>query len=617
MFSGAEQLVESFFIELSAELKLRPDLAEIGDDLADYGEAFAGLSWLPFVGPWIERGRHTAKILGKFLGRRREGAQGRRRKLADALRQLSKPIVVVLDDVDRLSSPEIRDIFKLVRLTASFPNVIYIVAFDRVRVEQALTEEGVPGRDYLEKILQVAVDLPVVPQEVMVRQVGEALDQALAGTDVAELDTEVWPDVLMEIIKPLIRNMRDVRRYAAAVHTTADSVGKQVALADLLGIEAIRVFLPGVFAQIQVSVEGLCTPSPGFGGAGRYEDSQSKDSIDRLLRVAEKNEPVVKALIQRLFPFARRHIENNNYGSDWQKTFLRNRRIAHRAILGVYLERVPGSELMAFTYAEKAWQLMGDAPALDAYLRSLQPERQEDVVAALEAYEDEYRLEQALVAVPVLLNFVSDLPDRPRGMFEMDARLVVGRVVYRLLRAADDEEEIRRAVAAILPEVKMLSAKFNLLSIVGYREGAGHKLISEDASRDFERQWREEVREATGGELSEEDDLLRVLFFAKNESEPNEDQLVVPADPRVTLASLKSARSETLSQGGESRAVRRTPVFAWSTLERVYGDEVTLITRIEELKSSDIDIEPSLRELIEKYLGGWRPREFADERGDE
>ncbi len=169
MFSGAEQLVESFFVELSAQLKLRPDLEEIGNDLADYGEAFAGLGWLPVVGSWIERGRGAAKVLGKYLGRRREGTLGRRTKLTDALKELAQPIVVVLDDIDRLSTPEIRDVFKLVRLTASFPNIVYVLAFDRARVEQALTEEGVPGRDYLEKILQVAIDLPVVPQEVLSR----------------------------------------------------------------------------------------------------------------------------------------------------------------------------------------------------------------------------------------------------------------------------------------------------------------------------------------------------------------------------------------------------------------------------------------------------------------
>jgi predicted KAP-like P-loop ATPase len=127
MFSGAEQLVESFFVELSAQLKLRPGLAEVGKDLEDYGETFSGMSWLPLVGPWIERGRVATKILAKTLQRKKEGVGGRRAKVENALGALGKPLVVVLDDIDRLTTPEIRDIFKLVRLTANFPNVIYIV----------------------------------------------------------------------------------------------------------------------------------------------------------------------------------------------------------------------------------------------------------------------------------------------------------------------------------------------------------------------------------------------------------------------------------------------------------------------------------------------------------
>src|SRR5271156_3062672 len=80
---------------------------------------------------------------GGLLQRRKEGISARRAKLQNALAELKKPIVVAVDDIDRLSTSEIRDVFKLVRLTASFPNVIYVVAFDRARVETALSEQGV------------------------------------------------------------------------------------------------------------------------------------------------------------------------------------------------------------------------------------------------------------------------------------------------------------------------------------------------------------------------------------------------------------------------------------------------------------------------------------------
>ena len=105
--------------------------------------------------------------------------------------------------------------FKLVRLTASFPNIVYLLAFDRSGVEEALAEQGVRGRDNLEKILQLAVDLRTIPAQVLRGQTFSAVEGALADIDnPGPFDDQVWPDVYMEIISPLIRNMRDVRRYS-------------------------------------------------------------------------------------------------------------------------------------------------------------------------------------------------------------------------------------------------------------------------------------------------------------------------------------------------------------------------------------------------------------------
>jgi len=262
MFSGAEHLIDSFFVEISAQLKLRPELARVGQDLEEYGELFSGMGWLPIVGPWLERGRLASKALAKVLQRRKGGVRGRRSKLEMALAALESPIVVVLDDIDRLTTAEIRDIFKLVRLTASFPNILYVVAFDRARVEQALEEQGIPGRDYLEKILQVGVDLPAVPSQVLNRELFRAIDAALSTIEnPGYFDENAWPDVFMEIVRPLVRNVRDVRRFAAAVAGTSRDLNGQVALADVLGLEAVRVFLPDVFFEIHGSVPALTSTS--------------------------------------------------------------------------------------------------------------------------------------------------------------------------------------------------------------------------------------------------------------------------------------------------------------------------------------------------------------------
>lgn len=613
MFSGAEQLVESFFVELSAQLKVRPGLAEVGRDLEDYGEAFSGLGWLPLVGPWIERGRGAAKILTKILQRRKEGVGGRRAKLAKALAQLERPIVVILDDIDRLSTSEIRDVFKLVRLTASFPNIVYLLAFDRSRVEEALAEQGVPGRDYLEKILQLAVDLPAIPAEMLRGQTLSAVDGALADIDnPGPFDDQVWPDLYMEIISPLIRNMRDVRRYAAAIHGTVRGLDGQVALADLLALEAVRVFLPDVFYRLNAGVEGVTTTSAmSYGGSD--DPPHLSLQVSSLLEAAGSNVDVARAMIERLFPAGARHIGGSGYGADWRSRWLRERRVAHEDILRMYLERVAGESLQAFTEAEQAFHLIGDRAALEGFLAGLPVERLQDVVASLEAFEDQFVRDHVVSGTTALLNLLPRLPMRQRGMFDLDARMVVGRVVYRLLRTVDDPDALEADVVEILPELSTLSAKWELISDVGYREGAGHKLISETSANSLEAAWRSEVRSAPVDALTQEPELLRILFVVRTESDPAEPRLEIADHPEMTLALLLSGRSDARSQTMGTRAVITAPRLAWDVLVELYGDEEVLRSRIDALRATSPEGADELLALAERYLAGWRPNDFGDE----
>lgn len=462
MFSGTEQLVESFFVELASQLKIRPGLAELGKDLEEYGEMFSGV-----VGG-------AAKILGKILQRRKGGVGGRRAKLEKALTELDKPIVVVLDDIDRLLASEIRDIFRLVRLTASFPNIVYILAFDRLRIEGVLTEQGIPGRDYLEKILQVAVDLPTIPSSLLNQQIFSAVDSALTGIEnPGAFDDHGWPDIFMEVIRPLIRNMRDVRRYAAAIHGTIEVLNGQIALNDVLALEAVRIFLPDVFARLQSAREGLTTTS-GQSSRG-HEDLRLKEQIEGLIQAAgTHHHEIVRAMIERLFPAGHRHI--GGIGGDRKSHWLKERRVAHEDILRLYLERVAGESLQAFTDAERAWAYMADRDALDGYLRSLDLSRLQDVIASLEAFEDQFAKEHVVPGMIVLLNLLLNLPERQRGIFELNTLWAVSRVTYRLLRSLKDPAEVEAAVRQIVPQLNTLYSKMQMIYQVGYREDAGQQV---------------------------------------------------------------------------------------------------------------------------------------------
>lgn len=611
MFSGTEQLMQSFFSELSAQLRLRPDLSEIGEAIGTYGDIFAGMGWIPLVGPWIERGHKASEVISKVLQGHKEGVGTQRNKIEDVLIKLDKRIIVVVDDIDRLSTTEIRDIFKLVRLTANFPNIIYVVAFDRIRVENALNEEGINGRDYLEKILQVAIDIPPIPFQILSTQILTAVDNAIQNIEkVGPFNNHTWPDIFVEIIRPLIRTMRDVRRYAVNIHGTIDSLGGEVALTDVLALEAIRIFMPDVFKLLHSSIDALTTTDDHIFGYSRKTESPLKAKIEKLIVVSGDNSYIINDMIRRLFPAARRHIENNSYGAEWKNEWLRERRVAHEDILQLYLEHYAGDHFKAFLHAEKAHLFMNNRQLFDDYLRSLDATQITDVITALEAYEDQYKSESVEAASIVLLNLLHTLPDNRVNMFDYDVRLKVTRVVYRLIRSLKAPDVIESTVKSILPEVVTLSAKYELIGMVGHTEGQGHKLISEEAAKQIELEWAHEVKAATDEDLLKEPDLLWILLRAKRYISASDEQIGISDTAELTLVVLKSSQSEVMSQSIDSRAVRKETRLAWDALIELYGDEETLKNRIEQAKNSTSVDGKEIFELADKYKNGWRPEKF-------
>ena len=63
-----------------------------------------------------------------------------REQIGSILRQAKKRVVVLIDDIDRLDKSEIQSVFRIVKLTADFDNVSYVLAFDEEMVAASLGE---------------------------------------------------------------------------------------------------------------------------------------------------------------------------------------------------------------------------------------------------------------------------------------------------------------------------------------------------------------------------------------------------------------------------------------------------------------------------------------------
>ena len=643
LFTGTEQLITRFFAELSAELKLR-DFSKVGNAFSSYGDALTGGHWsVGTLGVFL-------RVAGKLLQCRYEGVGSYRNGVEKVMSQRRKPIVIVLDDVDRLPREEIRNVFRLVRLTAIFPNLIYIVPCDRHRIERALdeSEQGLSGSDYLEKIIQFPYNLPEIPAHILHEQIAFAIEDALASIEnTGPFDEQAWPDIHVEIVRPLIQNMRDLRRYAIAIRQTVAALDGQVALADVLALEAVRVFLPSVFRFLPTAIDGLTGMSRD---SERYFDRHIQEDpitlltgfsawhkarIETLISAAEKEEEVealqtakavVVSMIDRLFPAGaqlRQMSENDSepYMTEEASERLSQRRVAHEHVLRLYLERAVGPALMAFRDAERALARMGDHDELNGFTRSLDPARWQDVLSNLCRLEEKFRSEHVEPGSVMLLNLWPDMPERSSGSsFLDDSRGAVRSVVLRLLRALEDAAAVETAVRRILPQLTSLSAKVELVLLVGYQKDTGYKLVSESAADKFATMLCEEIKSASVDDLAGEYRLWRVLYFAKDTAAPGEAPLDIYGSPEFTFALLRSVYGETITGSLGNRAVSRSPTLKWNVLVDLYGGEKTLKVRIESLNTGFADLKPwieskgilldeakRLLELANTYVRGQRP----------
>ena len=81
--------------------------------------------------------------------------------MTNYLKDLESKILIVVDDIDRLTDSETEIFFRLIKGIADFDNLIYLLLFDKVIVSNSLkTFKNEDGEKYLDKIIQYSISIP-------------------------------------------------------------------------------------------------------------------------------------------------------------------------------------------------------------------------------------------------------------------------------------------------------------------------------------------------------------------------------------------------------------------------------------------------------------------------
>lgn len=146
-------------------------------------------------------------------------------KIRDALLELDRPIIIMVDDVDRLQSKELMMVMKIIRDTADFPNVFYIVAADYIHLEQMLGSLNiVDPANYLKKFFNLEFNLPA-NENIAFNKLLELLKNKYEALHVSPKRIALYESQIENVtyIKDAFPNMRDVYRFVNAYFLSLES----------------------------------------------------------------------------------------------------------------------------------------------------------------------------------------------------------------------------------------------------------------------------------------------------------------------------------------------------------------------------------------------------------
>ena len=451
-YSDQNQLTTQFFRQLSVVLR-RPDYAgdvkKAGERLEIYAKFFEPFAFIPPVSP-------IAITLSKVFSKLGSAAKNWgdlksndlnaiRTELNELLGEQPHKIIVVIDDIDRLNDVEIRQIFQLIKSLGDFPNTIYLLAFDRNVVINALekTQEGY-GAEYLEKVVQIPFETPLISKQEVERLLFSQLDELVKDMPENELDRTYWGNIYHSGLKHFFGNIRDVTRYINSLRFSFEMVKDEVNAIDFFAITGIQVFIPEVYYGIMDNKDIFSGVSDSVYERSDAAKEQAKERCDEIInRVDELPPEVLKDFLERLFPKLESIYDNTIYGDDWYGNWRKDCRICSPDIFDIYFRlSLPKGEISKREI--ETILSLGNNP--DAFAEALlKLDEDGKIITFLERLEDYTRSEipeENIEPIITILMDIGDLfPEGDSGRFGTDTPMRLLRLFYQLSHRFDNHEK--------------------------------------------------------------------------------------------------------------------------------------------------------------------------------
>lgn len=262
-YGKENNLIREFFTEVGKHLRRYAD--DLPRDMMEYAhilEKSESTSWLSIL---------------LSLGSTGHSLEQQSNLLKQSLQKIDRPIVVFIDDLDRLRGDEVMEILKLIRNAANFSGIKFVAAYDRNYLVEAIKNQNIESASrYLEKIFQIEYTLPAFEHSRLIEYLNEECSRFIRDVDKEELRQIIDGRGRMKrFVKEELLSMRDVKRYANSLQNSYEKLAGNVVLCDLMNLEILRFMYKPVYDLLSLRWTQVLMEEKGI--LRLYESSEERE----------------------------------------------------------------------------------------------------------------------------------------------------------------------------------------------------------------------------------------------------------------------------------------------------------------------------------------------------
>jgi hypothetical protein len=234
------------------------DGKKVAKEIKAYSKAFDLVKLIPGAEPWTSLIKSVFNAVGDATGSIAEyktpDIEAYKQKVEEALRQFQRPIIVFIDDIDRLFPNEVFEMVRIIKAVGELPHVGYVLAWDSAYVSSALEKLGVPyAGSYLDKVVQIRMPLPSLSLSARRKLINDALDELAPEALVPRFKAhdQRLSGLYYSGLRELLDQPRDMARVFNAVRMIEPPLRGEIVFADILGLAALSVKAPAVFELLR------------------------------------------------------------------------------------------------------------------------------------------------------------------------------------------------------------------------------------------------------------------------------------------------------------------------------------------------------------------------------